>query len=75
MHRFVYTIAVFLTNTAQAQSNFIDSYKETIKSPVTTWVLDSENDAYRGSDRYYTNGIRFTRYHQGAAKLTLNGKH
>lgn len=75
MLRFVYTIAVFLTTTAQAQSNLIDAYKETVKSPVTTWVLDSENDAYRGSDRYYTNGIRFTRYHQGAAKLTLNGKH
>jgi len=75
MYRFLGSIVVLFITTAQAQSNLIDAYKETIKSPVKTWVIDSENDAYRGSDRFYTNGIRFTRYHHSAAKLTLNGKH
>ena len=44
-----------------------------MQSAVINWVLDVENDAFSDSDRYYTNGTRYSRYCSDKDKLTFNG--
>ena len=74
MRRFALFSLLLYPGISPAQGNLFDYYHETVQSPVQSWVLDVENDAFRDSDRYYTNGIRYSRYYSGKDKITFNGQ-
>ena len=73
--RYVSLVLVLLPHfSSSANESLLDIYNNTIKSDTDAWLLDIENDAFRDTDRYYTNGIRLTHAFTSKTYVRINGE-